>query len=209
MVGCSCSIAVLRLIDLLNPPFATHRDLSLLLAGIALGLLLGPAVLGKVAPQTYQRWFVGGDEAKAALDAFDAETEQMRHQLAQTGVTPAAIDEFVAQRKRESLPQLAGYELQRTEHEKWLSSRMLGLMLAAILIMILEALYAPRPRADGSAQVPVALGRLITIRYALIAVWIVLALAAPAMLYQTPLLFIALALAVALLVGFMPLGKKM
>lgn len=120
----------------------------------------------------------------------------------------------------------------RQQYAATLGQRMTALILVMLIIMVLESLVAPEappelpeaPQppevAEGggaaaharavrrTAVVPAALGRLVTIRYALAAIWIGMAIARPSLLLQTPIIFAALLLLVALFVGFVPLGPR-
>lgn len=74
--------------------------------------------------------------------------------------------------------------------------------------MMIESLVSPDPSGDTPMRISPALGRLITARYALAALWIAIVLAQPALLKQLPVLFVALLLAVALAAALIPLGTR-
>ena len=48
-----------------------HRDLYLIVVGVLLGVLLGPGVLGRFAPNVYDRIFVGRDSAQVISDEME------------------------------------------------------------------------------------------------------------------------------------------
>lgn len=68
----------------------------------------------------------------------------------------------------------------------------MAVVLALIASLALETLLSPQSRPDGPALVSHLLGRLITVRYALGALWIALVLARPALLQRIPIRFAAL-----------------
>lgn len=67
-------------------------NLYVLAAGLLLGVLLGPAVLGRVSPTGYAALF-GGAALHAQLAEHEQGTAAMIAALRDTGVTPAAVDE--------------------------------------------------------------------------------------------------------------------
>lgn len=182
--------------------------LYLIVAGILLGVLLGPAVLGRLAPSVYQRAFVGGAEQAARLAEEQAKTQQQLEALEATGVTEAAIPEQLLARDQQLAVLKAELEQARRLRLAELVGGLSALTLAVIAVMLIESLISPDPAPDKPTPVPPALGRLITARYALAALWIALALAQPALLKQLPILFVALLVVVALAAALVPLGQK-
>lgn len=67
-------------------------ELYILAAGLLLGILLGPAVLGRVAPAAHANLFGGGPATQQLLD-YERETAAMIAALQATGVTPDAVGE--------------------------------------------------------------------------------------------------------------------
>lgn len=180
--------------------------------GLLLGLLLGPAVLGRIAPETYAFWFTGTGEAAATIHAFDLDTFKGLQQLTTTGVSQIAVEEYAAQRaaERQALPEFSQALIERQQHKQAWMGRLMALVLTVIVVMGLEAWAGPRPLPErgGRAVVSPTLGRLVTIRYALIALWMTLALANPAALLDAPWGFVAALLFIALLIGLVPLGNR-
>lgn len=189
-------------------PFASHRDLYLLVAGVVLGILIGPAVLGRAAPQWYDRVFVGGGEVAAELEAAEAALSEELRRLEASGVSGVALREHENQAMQQMLPLHVREAAQRAQREGELMGWMTALIVATLIVMVLESLISPRPMTGGSprAVVTPAVGRLITVRYALLAVWIILALARPALLQNLPVIFTVLLVAVAMAAAFIPLG---
>lgn len=188
-------------------PFPDVGGLYLLVAGIILGVLLGPAVLGRVAPTLYQDVFVGGGEYIRQLTEQQAETTRQLETLEDIGVTDAALPEQVLGREQQLVllkAQLGQAQRDRlSELTGWTSA----LMLAVIAVMMIESLVSPDVSADKAMRVPPSLGRLVTARYALAALWIAIVLAQPALLKQLPILFVGLLVVVALASALVPLGK--
>ena len=65
-----------------------------LVGGLLVGVLLGPTVFGRVAPEYYEHIFLGTADQRQALEAYVHERQQTRKSLADTGVTSAAVEEF-------------------------------------------------------------------------------------------------------------------
>lgn len=190
-------------------PFADARHLYLLGVGLLLGILLGPAVLGRVAPETYAAWFTGAGEAASEVRVFNEDTADGLERLLATGVSGIAIEEYIAEREaeRQMLPAFGRAVIEEKQHEAAWAGRLVALVLTIIVVMGVEAWAGPTPR-KGRAVVSPMLGRLVTIRYALVALWLMLALASPAALLNAPWGFAAALLLVALIVGLVPVGKK-
>ena len=210
----------------------------MLVAGVLLGVLLGPAVLGRLAPQLYDPLFLGSgdtsafDEAQAELDDFQNNPEERQKR----------IDDVIAQfeffgeedasmqiAKDEQLVALtnhfadvqeglqANVELARVPilasqqaHLDKLSGMATMLLLLIVVILAAEAILSPS-RTDlesGKTALSPALSRLITIRYGLAAGWLMLMLAQPVWLRGIDFVFGGLLLAVVLLAGLVPLGKQ-
>ncbi|MEM1107746.1 MAG: hypothetical protein AAGH99_03555 [Planctomycetota bacterium] len=72
-------------------------ELYILAAGLLLGILLGPAVLGRIAPQAHAALFGGGPATQQLLE-YEDETAAMITALNATGVTPDAMDEQIESR---------------------------------------------------------------------------------------------------------------
>ncbi len=77
------------LLSLLSDRLGLGRSSGALLAG----LLLGPAVLGSMAPEIHRPWFLGGLEEHAALQHLNDEYEKGLETLKHIDVTEIALDE--------------------------------------------------------------------------------------------------------------------
>lgn len=189
-------------------PFPDHRDLYLLIAGVALGVLLSAAVLGNLWPQAYHDLFVGGYDVHRQVIAMQQRHAETLATLETTDVTDVAIAEQQQQFEQQLMPLQAELQQARNEHLDALAGRLSALIVAIALVMVLEVLVSPQPAAGQRAAVPAALNRLISVRYALLALWLALVIARPAALGELSLLFVLLVIAVALAVAFVPLGRR-
>lgn len=189
-------------------PFASHRDLYLLVVGVLLGVLLSPAVLGRLSPQTHEYMFRGGGQVTARVQAKMTELNAELARLEASGVSDVALREHEDQARVEILPLQLRQAVEWVERDRTLTGWMTALIVATLIIMVIESLVTPRPvTADAPrAVVPAAVGRLITVRYAMLALWIALALARPTSLSSLPVVFTVLLVAVALAAAFVPLG---
>jgi hypothetical protein len=174
-----------------------HRDLYVLIAGLLLGVLLSPGVLGRIAPQTWERFFLDPVTAQQDLIRFVEQSEanraQVRHQLREIGVTDVAMIEFDEQDRRQRA------QLEQRIQRAWFNhGRMIALIFALGIIMVLECI----------ATAPATAARLASVRYAMLALWLALLLAQPAMARFVSMLFVALLVVVALAASFVPLGRR-
>ena len=209
----------------------------MLVAGVMLGVLLGPAVLGRIAPPLYDQMFLGsGDiselqaaqeeldlflndedtrmdrinsimrqaeflsENDSARDSADAQAMQLMNNFANEQLR--LQDDIQAKR----IPILANQQL----HREKLSGMATMLLLLIVILLAAEAILSPQrdELESGKITLPPALSRLITIRYGLAAGWLMLMLAQPTWLKGLDLIFGGLLLAVVLVAGLVPLGKK-
>lgn len=179
-----------------------------MVAGIILGVLLGPALLGRVAPSIYQDVFVGGTDFTQQINEAQAESDRQLEALTDIGVTEAAIPEQALLGDQSLIYLKAQREQAQRQRLGELTGWTSALMLAVIAVMLIESLVSPDVSAGKTMKVPSALGRLVTARYALAALWVAIVLAQPALLKQLPILFVALLVVVALAAALVPLGKK-
>lgn len=221
-------------------PLPDQRHLYMLVAGVVLGLLLGPTVLGRFAPQQYDQLFDGSGDttqleaAQQDMDDFitDNTAHAMRVQMQMkkyedAGLDPAdpsvqtAMAEDLRQindaRDTERLNVEANLLLAKniiddnrlTHREKLLGMATVMLLLIVILHAAESILSPQRDEIEqGKATLPPVLARLITVRYGLAAGWLMLMLAQPIWLRAIDPWFGGLLLAVVLIVGLVPLGKR-
>ncbi|MEM6393249.1 MAG: hypothetical protein AAF797_10790 [Planctomycetota bacterium] len=156
-------------------PLPDHRHLWLLAAGLILGVLAGPAVLGKVNAEWYERVFVSGgagagaasvlELAQRELAAFEAETARKE---AETGAVFQDPSDSSAQAAVEGVrlerrARLEGLQRQAREAEvRLLAARgvhlervrgvLLALVLAGVGVMILEGAISPTPGRVGGGD---------------------------------------------------------
>ena len=195
-------------------PFPDLGGLYLLIAGIVLGVLLGPAVLGRLAPAVYEDAFVGGAELAQQIGEQIAATEAQIRTLDGTGVTPTAITEQLGQQDIQLIQLRAQLQQAQRDHLTTLAGWTTSLMLAVIAVMMIESLISPVPpdtsntQTQGRLVVSPAMGRLVAARYALCAVWIAIMLAQPKLLSQLPIVFAGLLIVVSVAAALVPLGPS-
>lgn len=210
----------------------------MLVAGVVLGVLLGPAVLGRFAPQVYDQMFIGSgdltelDQAQAELDDFlsNADTRQAiidkvikqyeAFSEEDTSIKTARDEQLMEINNRFADEQQALQSnvdtvripilANQQAHRQKLQGMVTMMLLLIVLILVAEAILSPQrdELEEGKTTLPPALSRLITIRYGLAAGWLLLMLAQPVWLKGIDLTFGVLLLVIVLLAGLMPLGKK-
>ncbi len=209
----------------------------MLVAGVVLGVLLGPAVLGRLSAEYYDTLFVGSgdtthmDQARDALTQFvsDADTRQAlidqiiaKYQIVggEDDSTAIARDEQLMQlnnrfaQEQDRLEQnlvAASSEvaLYRETHLDKLLGMATAMLILAVMLFAAEAILSPQREEieQGRAALPPILSRLVTVRYALLAGWLMLMLAQPVWLRGIDLTFGLVLLLVVLVAGLVPLGK--
>jgi len=182
----------------------SRRDLYILIAGLVLGVLLGPAVMGRVTPRLYDRMFERGAFDRALAD-HDAATDRMRADLLAVGVSAAGVGEAISERRAERRQIVAQARWRQAERIIGLTS---GLVLAVLVVMVIEAAVARDPDDPGASDPPPWAARLPTVRYGLVALWLMLVLAQPLMLGTRAVATAAAAVAVGLLAGLVPLARR-
>ena len=245
----------------------------MLVAGVVLGVLMGPAVLGRLAPQVYDPLFENTGDLSPVQDARDVLTrlDTGEINIAQTDRGKQAFEAYeqANQKRQERIDairekyKLVGDEgdsttiardeqISAVEAEKELDQarlrqqlmnikqdirdglvfniaqaeqavmkrreahhdKLLGMATAMLLLIVLlfaaESILSPQRSEieSGKAVVPPMLSRLVTVRYALAAGWLMLMLAQPVWLRGIELWFGGLLLVVVLLAGLVPLGKR-
>lgn len=175
----------------------------LLLIGLCAGVLLGPAVLGKCCPKTYEHWFVGGWEAQNSLVELEEQIAQRRKRLAEIGATAAALEEIDSETQHQRAELIKKRDQAQQEHLRSWANRGNALVVTIAMVMLLEAI-AGMTRAEGGAA---KARKLATARYALMAVWIALVVALPSVLLGVSWVFVALLLAFSTLIAVMPLSR--
>jgi len=172
-----------------------HRELIMLAVGLALGLLLSPAVLGQFAPQAYNALFDAGP-LPAELAASQASMQQAIERLAQSGATGVSLEEYQLQRsdqlRQQAYLQHAIDALRDAQAFGWV----MALMAPLVALMIIEPICTPAGRAAS---------RLATARFALAAAWLALVMARPTLLTRMPIALVGGLLLISLCVSFVPL----
>jgi len=203
-----------------------------------LGVLLGPAVLGRLAPDAYDPLFVGSGDttaltaAEQELDLFltDSQTRQAQidkivKEYALVGseddsTTIARDEQIIALNNRFAEQELklrnnvvvalGQVTIRRNAHLDKLSGMSTTMLLLIVIVLAAEAILSPQ-RSElekGQTALPPALSRLITVRYGLAAGWLMLMLAQPTWLRGIAPTFGIILLTVVLVAGLAPLGKK-
>lgn len=188
-------------------PTADYRDLYLIVIGLALGVLLGPGVLGRVSPEWYDRFFVGDaslQTAQQAVEEFNKKSEEtaaLRSRLRETGVTVDALTEFEKRNQPmlEALRQgVDGAFKDRERRQERLRGAATGLVLAIAGLMVLEVLAGESERAR----------RIAWGRYAVMGLWVTVITAQPALLRSVSVGLAAGVVVMVLLVASMPMGRR-
>lgn len=168
-----------------------HYELYLLALGLIAGILMGPAVFGRLAPRAYQSLFPSVAHARQRLIQLDASLTETRQRLTDIGVTDTAFIEV----ELGLLPQREALqaELIRTQRS---SGRLITLLAALGVVMVVEVVIASHRRTQRR--------RLVRARYVLAAVVLALALAQPESLKLLSLPFLMLLTIVILIAAWAP-----
>lgn len=195
-------------------PHATPTHAYLIVVGIVLGVLAGPGVLGRFAPDVHRDLFGGltAEQSQLLDGKLQDHRDQMLDQLKRlegTGVSKDRVQERLDEFKIEEDAIRADIARQtQSARLQGVLPMLMAVMLGVVAVVLLESVLGPQVDKRGRAVVLPLHGRLVTVRYGLLAVWTMLVLAQPAaLLAMNPVFAIAL-VAVALVVGLVPLGKQ-
>lgn len=125
------------------------RAAAAIVAGIVVGLLAGPGVMGRVRPDVHRAMFVGALAERDAADTLERRQNADIKGLLQAGVTPAAIDELRAQHDAELEPLRTAQRDAERDHRRWLWLAA-SVMIAAYVMCITPSLMRYRT-IGGSA----------------------------------------------------------
>ncbi|MFG0249933.1 MAG: hypothetical protein ACF8OB_13675 [Phycisphaeraceae bacterium JB051] len=163
----------------------------LLLAGLCLGLLLGPMVLGRVASGRFADWLPNPVAAQLKLDAI----EKTRRTLAMTDVSPVAWEEYDQQRQAEV----------DDHHQTIERARALRSVMDALLIGSLCGLGVMNIASRGSRLHH----RLLLGSHLLLGAWLSLFVAQPYLLADLPrLIVLGSLLLIGMLLALPPYQRK-
>lgn len=151
--------------------------LYLLVAGACLGLLMGPSVMGRLAPDFYSRLFVGDAEHVAALRQEELALRDQLQRLEASGATPEALREHRDTRVNQIIPLVNQVMLSQAQRRQFLQSVSQGLMAAVVMLLFANVWRRVQMRAPDTDP---WLHRVTTATYAIAAVWLALVFATPA-----------------------------
>jgi hypothetical protein len=179
--------------------------------------------------QRMQRLEETGVSAAATQEA-EREHEKATQMIEQWLDAESSLERLSVDYQRESLQALIGAESMRAIQQAKLRYQarakqlqqaavavrdrqaaqwLVAVMLAIAVVMAVEPLLAPQPaEKGGQATVSPALARLVSVRYALLAIALALLLIRPGLLVSQTLIFAALIVLVAVVVGLVPLNWK-
>lgn len=183
-----------------------HRDLYVIVVGVVLGLLLGPAVLGRLSPDVYDRMLVDLNAGQVEMQAaLQAQIDQRLKRLEATGSTGVAQEQITAELTAAAAAaenqRLDGINDRLDQRVGWL----LGLMVIAGLVMVGETLIEPQAASSGIQRIR---DRLVSSRYALLSLSLAIMLAQPALLRRLPFSFIGVGAAIVLVAVIVPWPKR-
>jgi hypothetical protein len=170
------------------------------------------------------------DVSPAATQEATRQYEQARQILEKWIQAETPVDRLIVDRQRQLLESAMGaasqqalqqaqvrYRAQVTQLEealKWSRDRQAAMWVVAVMsaiavVMAAEPLLSPEPAGQGGrAAVPAALARLVTVRYALLAILLAILMIRPGLMARQALVFAAMLVIVALILGLVPLNWK-
>ncbi len=187
-------------------PSSIH--LYLLAAGILAGVLLGPAVLGRLAPGTHDAWFVGGGEQAKELARERAGLEGRLRMLEGVGVTDVAREELAAQETQRLAPLQAQVQAAQAERRRAIYGWLLGALAGVMLLSVAEAVVIPEGGASARPWQHRAARAAVGARFAALAVALAVVAAQPAILRDTSWMVVAAVAAAALLWMVVPVRGR-
>jgi cation transport ATPase len=156
-------------------------ELYVIILGVFLGIVLGPAVLGRFSPDSYDKFIVQRAGQPQSLAEFEDETLKQQTLLQATQATPVAVSEYLASRQAQRARIMNDDQTEQIRAQLRGLSRSVALIMTILVIMVLESVIDPVWR--------LARARLQAARYLLISFWLALTLAQPVFLVGFPLAF--------------------
>lgn len=174
-----------------------QRHLYLLVAGVVLGVLLSPAIFGRLAPTTYTNLFLGGSDLAEQRAAHQRETDTQLFALQAAGAPPEEI--FAYTTDREQTAAFLTAQLTAVENEKLMTLMSYQIVLVLTVVIVMAA--------ESSVTSPSLRTRFVTTRYVLITLWIIALFIRPDVFAQLPLVFGGILVAAIALVALFPKRK--
>ncbi len=177
--------------------------MALVCCALLAGLLLGPLVFGRAAPQMHQRLFLGGVAQQRDLQEHDAATRDRLARLQASGVTDAAVREAMAADaagRRQLKEQL---DLALAHRRSVQQQFVTGLLLGLVGLLVIEALVRSSDRGGNVTS------RLAWARAAVLSLWLVLWLAAGPTLGPTTIVAAAAVFLLMLVIVFRPRRQRL
>jgi hypothetical protein len=202
-----------------------HRDLYLLVFGLAVGLLLSQWCLGRFSPDFYEKWFVGGQTLRLERNAEELDLrKKIKNRDAELTVQRKTIESLKSESAleafqiatRKELSDMAAQAYRKLEHykiemqfakedrQKYHQRMLTGLVMVIVVMMIFQTLMDPSSPSSQNMQ-----RRFNSVRYAVMAGWLAMFMAQPDPLSgdKIPVSFFILLLVVAIGAALAPLGR--
>ncbi len=172
-----------------------QRDLWLIIVGVFVGLLLGPHVLGRGAPDLYDLLFLTGDIGLSDVEQSSSSELPPEIFLHDEDVSDGAIRQAVVN----ALTRQQNNRQEKTDgHLARLQGCLSALIITVVVIMMAETL-------TSHFQI---LNLFRIVRYVLLAVWIAVTLGQPQLLSHFSIAFVLSLMLVCLIAGCLPIPRR-
>jgi hypothetical protein len=155
------------------------RHGAAVLGGLVAGILLGPAVLGNVAPDLRERMFIGAVQSREELRQAERQSRIDIEALRAIDASPAAIDEAILEQAASLAPLQTRAEQELQDHRDALALALTAIICASLLVAA-PLLRRGLPRRDDEESMPlstaVPAGALATVAAMLLPMAIAVAL---------------------------------
>ncbi len=127
-----------------------------LVGGIAAGILLGPTILGRSAPDAFERMFIGGEHERAAYEDLTRAHERERAAALEAAVADAALTRMSVRHGAERDAAHARWRAAQWTHQRPIRSYTTAIIVLTLLGAGLRRV--PRPGAPVSLLASGAIG---------------------------------------------------
>lgn len=114
------------------------------LGGLLAGFFLGPTILGRTLPATYEWLYVGGAEARDALIQKQHEHERFRVALSEAGTSAEAMQAVLADQEKEIAPLRAAVDRSREQDKQ----PMLAFTIVTVAGLLISTGLVGVPRSE-------------------------------------------------------------